>query len=55
MDEAERARYAVDDGLYDLTPLVLDNLRELGVDVLVTIGGDDTLSYSQVLVTPACR
>ena len=50
MDEQERARYAVGDDLYDLTPRVLDNLRDLGVDVLVTIGGDDTLSYSQVLV-----
>ena len=42
--------YAVDDGLYDLTPRVLDNLEALDVDVLVTIGGDDTLSYSRVLV-----
>jgi 6-phosphofructokinase len=50
MDETERARYRVADGVHDLTPRVLDNLRELGVDVLVTIGGDDTLSYSQVLV-----
>ncbi len=49
MDEAERARYQVADGIYDLTPRVLDNLGALGVDVLVTIGGDDTLSYSQVL------
>ena len=50
MDEATRARYIVADGTYDLTPLVLDNLSALGVDVLITIGGDDTLSYSQVLV-----
>ena len=50
MDESTRARYIVGDGLYDLTPLVLDNLGSLGVDVLITIGGDDTLSYSQVLV-----
>ena len=50
MDEAERARYAVADGLYDLTPRVLDNIRQLDIDILVTIGGDDTLSYSQVLV-----
>ena len=28
---------------------MLDHLTALGVDVLVTIGGDDTLSYSQVL------
>jgi 6-phosphofructokinase len=50
MDDTERARYEVADGVYDLTPRVLDNLRDLGTDVLVTIGGDDTLSYSQVLV-----
>jgi 6-phosphofructokinase 1 len=37
------------DGIYDVTPVVLENLESLGVDVLVTIGGDDTLSYSQVL------
>jgi 6-phosphofructokinase len=50
MGETERAGYEVGDGIYDLTPKVLDNLRQLGVDILVTIGGDDTLSYSQVLV-----
>ena len=33
------------DGVYDLTPLVLDNIEYLGLDYLVTIGGDDTLSY----------
>lgn len=50
MDETTRASYAVGDGNYDLTPRVLDHLTALGVDLLVTIGGDDTLSYSQVLV-----
>ena len=50
MSETDRARYAIGDDLYDLTPRVLDNLSDLGVDMLVTIGGDDTLSYSQVLV-----
>ena len=50
MSETDRARYAIGDDLYDLTPRVLDNLADLGVDILVTIGGDDTLSYSQVLV-----
>src|SRR6187200_3202469 len=50
MDEEKRAPYAVGDDLYDLTPHVLDNIAALGIDVLVTIGGDDTLSYSQVLV-----
>jgi 6-phosphofructokinase len=46
----ERARYRVGEGLYDLTPLVLDNIAALQLDVLVTIGGDDTLSFARVLV-----
>ncbi len=50
LDEAERARYATGEDAFDLTPLVLQHLEALGIDVLVTIGGDDTLSYSQVLV-----
>jgi 6-phosphofructokinase 1 len=50
MSEPEQQSYAVGDGLYDLTPRVLANLESLGVDVLLTIGGDDTLSYSRVLV-----
>ena len=37
------------DGVVDLTPVVLDNIERLGLDVLVTIGGDDTLSFSRVL------
>jgi 6-phosphofructokinase 1 len=45
----DRARYLVEDDRYDLTPLVLQHLSDLGIDVLITIGGDDTLSYSQVL------
>jgi 6-phosphofructokinase 1 len=49
LPEPERQRYATGDDVYDLTPLVLDHLEQLGIDVLVTIGGDDTLSYSQVL------
>ena len=40
----------VADDQYDLTPIVLDNIARLGIDVLVTIGGDDTLSFSRVLV-----
>jgi 6-phosphofructokinase 1 len=45
----EAARYQVDDDVYDLTPLVMDNIDYLGLDYLITIGGDDTLSYSKVL------
>jgi ATP-dependent phosphofructokinase / diphosphate-dependent phosphofructokinase len=33
----------------DVTPAVLDNLTFLGVDHLIPIGGDDTLSYAQRL------
>jgi 6-phosphofructokinase len=49
MAEADRARFETGDGLYDITPVVLDHLEALGVGVLVAIGGDDTLSYSQTL------
>jgi len=45
----DAGRYQTSDDLYDLTPMVLDNISALGLDYLVTIGGDDTLSYSKVL------
>jgi 6-phosphofructokinase 1 len=34
---------------YDLTKQVLKNLEELHIDSLISIGGDDTLSYSSLL------
>ncbi len=34
---------------YDFTPIVLENVERLGVGCLVTIGGDDTLSFSSAL------
>src|ERR1700720_3299283 len=34
---------------YDFTPVVLENLERLGVSCLITIGGDDTLSFSAAL------
>ena len=48
----ERRREAMRTGpdTFDLTPVVLDHLAALGLDALITIGGDDTLSYSRVLV-----
>jgi 6-phosphofructokinase len=39
----------VDEDTRDYTPHVLRNLEQLGISVLVTIGGDDTLSYSERL------
>ena len=38
-----------DDDINDLTPSVLENLDFLGVDYLIPIGGDDTLSYAHRL------
>jgi ATP-dependent phosphofructokinase / diphosphate-dependent phosphofructokinase len=40
---------AHDPRLRDFTPHVLKNLEFLGIDVLIPIGGDDTLSYGQRL------
>ena len=39
----------VSPGVVDLTPVVLENLEKLGIDYLVPIGGDDTLSYADRL------
>jgi 6-phosphofructokinase 1 len=33
----------------DITPVIVRNLEHLGVDVLIPIGGDDTLSYGKRL------
>ena len=48
VDQAERFR--TPDGRYDLTAVVLEHLDQLGIDALVPIGGDDTLSFARVLV-----
>ncbi|MFI5258453.1 MAG: 6-phosphofructokinase [Candidatus Limnocylindrales bacterium] len=45
----------VKDGVYDFTPVVLENIEKLGLDYLVPIGGDDTLSFSQVLADKGVR
>src|SRR4026207_1651720 len=38
-------RYRIDEERFDLTPVVLEHLEALGIDALVAIGGDDTLSF----------
>jgi 6-phosphofructokinase len=50
LDAARAASMQMPDGRYDLTPVVLEHLEALGIDALVTIGGDDTLSFSRILV-----
>ena len=49
LDEARVNAFQVGEDRFDLTPLVMEHLDKLGIDVLVTIGGDDTLSFSRVL------
>ena len=49
LTKPDRERYRSSDGAYDLTPLVMDNITKLGIDRLVVIGGDDTISFAQVL------
>jgi 6-phosphofructokinase 1 len=46
LDPARIDSLEADDGRYDLTPLVLENLERLELEALVVIGGDDTLSYA---------
>jgi 6-phosphofructokinase len=48
-DRSRLDQLEVAEGVFDFTPVVLDNLAALGIDVLVTIGGDDTLSFARVL------
>jgi len=44
-DVPEHLKDTYNDEMNDLTPEVLKNLDYLGVDYLIPIGGDDTLSY----------
>jgi 6-phosphofructokinase 1 len=38
-----------DEGPYDFTPHILKNLERLGLEAIIPIGGDDTLSYAERL------
>ncbi len=42
----EATKKGVTSTVYDMTPQVLKNLEKLGIDSLIAIGGDDTLSYA---------
>ena len=55
LSPARAAELSTADGRYDLTPIVLEHLEALGIDTLVTIGGDDTLSFSRILVDRGVR
>jgi 6-phosphofructokinase 1 len=43
---AESTKKGVTSTVFDMTPRVLKNIEKLGLDYLVAIGGDDTLSYA---------
>jgi 6-phosphofructokinase len=48
--EARQAtKKGVTSTVYDVTPAVLKNIETLGLDYLIAIGGDDTLSYAAEL------
>jgi 6-phosphofructokinase 1 len=49
MSKDELKQLPFDGKYYDFTPVVLRNLDRLGIDCLVAIGGDDTLSFASVL------
>jgi 6-phosphofructokinase len=46
LDTSRLPGLEIGDDRYDLTPLVLENLERLGIEALIAIGGDDTLSYA---------
>lgn len=45
----ESTRNGVTSTVFDVTPAVLKNIEMLGLDYLIAIGGDDTLSYASEL------
>jgi ATP-dependent phosphofructokinase / diphosphate-dependent phosphofructokinase len=45
----ESTKKGVTSTVFDVTPAVLKNIETLGLDYLVAIGGDDTLSYAAEL------
>jgi len=45
----ESTKKGVTTAAFDVTPAVLKNIERLGLDCLIAIGGDDTLSYASEL------
>lgn len=44
-----RDRFTEDQKKMDFTPHILSNLEKLGIDIVIPIGGDDTLSFAERL------
>ena len=49
LEAKQSTKKGVTSTVYDLTPVVLKNVETLGLDYLIAIGGDDTLSYASEL------
>ncbi len=49
LDARRALQMRTSDELFDITPVVLENIEAMGLDYLIPIGGDDTLSFSQAL------
>jgi 6-phosphofructokinase 1 len=49
LDAARAEQMRVGEDRYDITPVVLENIEAMGLDYLIPIGGDDTLSFAQAL------
>ena len=47
MPEHLKGQFKKGEEVKDLTPLVLNNLEKLGIDAVIPIGGDDTLSFAE--------
>ena len=47
--KSEFTKKGVTSVVSDMTPQVISNLERLGIDSLIAIGGDDTLSYAAIL------
>jgi ATP-dependent phosphofructokinase / diphosphate-dependent phosphofructokinase len=47
--EHDLKKFQTGEATWDLTPIVLENLQHLGIDELIAIGGDDTLSFAYAL------
>jgi 6-phosphofructokinase 1 len=47
--QKETTKKGITSSVFDVTPAVLKNIETLGLDYLVAIGGDDTLSYAAEL------
>ncbi len=49
LDASRAEQMRVGEDRYDITSVVLENIEAMGLDYLIPIGGDDTLSFSQAL------